>query len=122
LITKALKEFGFKESKMDPCFLFKKGMMATLFVDDLFLSVEDDKDIDRFVKFLESRGLQLSVDMELTKYLGMSVKHDAKSITLTQPGLIDCILEATNMTDCHPNAVQAALKPLGSDPEGEPMA
>jgi hypothetical protein len=59
--------------------------------------------------------------MELTKYLGISVKCNAKSITLTQPGLIDRILEATNMTDCHPNAVPAALKPLGSDPEGEPM-
>jgi Reverse transcriptase (RNA-dependent DNA polymerase) len=121
LIIKALKEFGFKESKMDPCFLFKKGMMVALFIDDVLLSVADDKDIDHFVKFLESKGLQLSVDMELTKYLGISVKHDAKSITLTQPRLIDHILEATNMTECHPNAVPAVLKPLGSDPEGESM-
>jgi Reverse transcriptase (RNA-dependent DNA polymerase) len=121
LIMKALKEFGFKESKMDPCFLFKKGMMAALFVDDVLLSVENDKDIDHFVKFLESKNLQLSVDMELTKYLGISVHRDAKSITLTQPGLINRILEATNMTDCRPNAVPAALKPLGSDPEGAPM-
>jgi Reverse transcriptase (RNA-dependent DNA polymerase) len=37
LVMKALKEFGFKESKMDPCFLFKKGMMAALFVDDVLL-------------------------------------------------------------------------------------
>jgi Reverse transcriptase (RNA-dependent DNA polymerase) len=43
LIMKALKEFGFKESKMDPCFLFKKGMMAALFVNDMLLSVEDDR-------------------------------------------------------------------------------
>jgi hypothetical protein len=60
------------------------------------------------------------MESDLTTYLGISVKRDSKSITLTQPGLIDRILEATNMQDCRPNATPAAMTPLGSDPEGEP--
>ena len=35
--------------------------MATLFIDNVLLSVADNKDID----------LQLSIDMELTNYLGI---------------------------------------------------
>lgn len=61
------------------------------------------------------------MESDLTTYLGISVKRDAKSITLSQPGLINRILEATNMQDCRPNAIPAAMKPLGSDPDAEVM-
>ena len=49
------------------------------------------------------------------------MERKGKTFNLTQPGLINCILEATGMEDCRPNAVPAAPKPLGTDPEGEPM-
>jgi hypothetical protein len=41
---------------------------------------------------------------------------------LTQPGLIQRIIEAAGMEDSRPTHTPASLVPLGSDPDGPPMA
>jgi hypothetical protein len=97
LILSTLKDFGFQASAMDPCLLFKQGMMVASWVDDLFIAVDNKKKLDDLLKFFESRNLKLTMETDLTMYLGISVKRNDKSITLTQPGLIDRIIEATNM-------------------------
>jgi hypothetical protein len=121
LILSTLKDFGFQASAMDPCLLFKQGMMVASWVDDIFLACDNKKKMDDLLKFFESRKLKLTMETDLTMYLGISVKKNNKSITLTQPGLIDRIIEATNMQDCRPNAVPASLTALGSDSEGDAM-
>jgi Reverse transcriptase (RNA-dependent DNA polymerase) len=122
LISSVMLDFGFKQSSVDPCLFFKEGMMIALFVDDQYIGYDDQKKLDELLAYFKSRDLKRTMESDLTTYLGISVKRDSKSITLTQPGLIDRILEATNMQDCRPNATPAAMTPLGSDPEGEPMA
>jgi hypothetical protein len=45
----------------------------------------------------------------------------ANTITHSQKGWINKIIEATGMTDCNPNWTPATPVCLGSDPEGAPM-
>ena len=40
---------------------------------------------------------------------------------MTQPGLIQKVIEATGMSDCNPNRTPAAQACLGSDVDGPPM-
>jgi len=63
----------------------------------------------------------LEKEGDLTSFLGIKyTKNDNGSFTLTQSGLIQKILVATNMTDCNPNWTPASPTPVGKDPDGEP--
>jgi hypothetical protein len=56
-------------------------------------------------------------------YLGINFERDSASgtFTLTQQGLIEKIVSATGLQNCHPNRLPAAQVALGSDPDGPPM-
>jgi hypothetical protein len=49
-------------------------------------------------------------------------KQEDGSIELTQKGLIDKILKASNLEDCNPNYLPARTVPLGSNHNGLPMS
>jgi hypothetical protein len=56
-------------------------------------------------------------------FLGIKFDKDksADTITLTQQGLIQKIVDTTGMQDCNPNWIPASQMALGSDPDGETM-
>ena len=95
--------------------------MIAQWVDDVLCVFDDQKKMDDLIQFLEARSLKLTMENDLTTYLGIKVKRGEKTFTLTQPGLIDRIIDATNMQECRPNAVPASSTTLGSDPEGDAM-
>jgi hypothetical protein len=117
----AFLKLGFTQSKFDPCLLYKKGMMIVIYVDDCGIGAADPKDIDRLVDDLRAMGFELTREGDFSEFLGIKMtKRDDGSIELTQTGLIDKILKATDMEDCKPNILPATA-PLGSDPDGPPM-
>jgi hypothetical protein len=117
----AFLKLGFVQSKFDPCLLYKKGMMIVIYVDDCGIGAADPKDIDRLVDDLRAMGFELTREGDFSEFLGIKMeKREDGSIELTQKGLIDKILKATDMEDCKPNILPATA-PLGSDPDGPPM-
>ena len=72
---------------------------------------------------MKTQGFTLTMDDTLESFLGIKFKrHDDGSFSLTQPALIEKIMEATGMVDCNRSPTPAAPKqPLGKDPDGEPM-
>jgi hypothetical protein len=70
---------------------------------------------------LREQELELTPEGDLTAFLGIKLeRHADETFTLTQQGLIQKILDATDMADCNPNWVPATST-LGSDPDGKPM-
>lgn len=115
------KKCGFAQSKFDPCLLYKSGMMVVLYVDDAGIGAADPADIDKLIQQLRDLGFELKKEGDFNEFLGIKLeKREDGSVELTQTGLIDKILEATNMTDCNPNRIPATGA-LGSDPDGPPM-
>ena len=123
-VTEALLKYGLKQSKNDPCLFAKPGMMVVLHVDDCMACVEDPKEIDRFLEKMKEYGFSLTVDHTLTAFLGIKYKKlEDGAFELTQPALIDKVLEATNLMDCNPNKVPAQPgTALGKDADGPPMS
>lgn len=80
-------------------------------------------EIDAFIKRLQDKGFELSKDSNFAEYLGIDFKRNktTAAITMTQPGLIKKIINATGMMDCNPNWTPATNMALSTDPEGEPM-
>lgn len=124
-LFEALRKVGLTQSKHDPCLWMKPGMMLVLWVDDVGVAVRQPKDAEKLVQDLKDLGFDLTAEGSFTSFLGIKFERDEANgtFTMTQPGLIDKIIEATGMKDCNPNKTPAAPgTTLGKDPDGEPMS
>ena len=69
------------------------------------------------------KGFELTKERDFSAYLRIKLHTNLKNntITMTQPGLIKKVVEATGMTLCSPNKTPTSQTALGSDPEGPPI-
>ena len=116
-------ELNFVQSTHDPCVYYKEGIMLVLWVDDLICSAKSKQVADEFFETLRKLKMEFTQEDSITSYLGIKFEEDTKngSFTLTQPGLIGKIIEATNMKESRTNAVPAVREALGKDPDGAPF-
>jgi hypothetical protein len=125
-LTKALLDYGLEQCTLagEPCLFAKPGMMAVVHVDDLVLCFKDPKERDVFLKKMREYGFTLEMDRSLEAFLGIKFERlPDDSFNMTQPALIDKILQHTGMENCNSSTTPAAPnQPLGKDPEGEPMS
>jgi len=118
----ALKALGFKSSATDPCFLYTDRMMIVLYVDDAGIAAKDPKDIDWLIAELKKKGFNLTKEGTFAEFLGIKFEQlDSNEFRLTQPGLIQKVIEATNLVDCKSNLMPTTQQALSSDVEGPPM-
>lgn len=122
-VLEAFTSQGFQQSKNDPCFLFKSTIMVVLYVDDVGIAYANQSDLDNLLDNLTKKGLEFTREGTFTDFLGIKFVKDSinNTVTLTQKGLIQKIIEATGMSDCNPNWTPAIQQTLGTDPDGEPM-
>jgi hypothetical protein len=77
--------------------------------------------IDELKQGLKDRGFTFTEEDAINDFLGINISRAPDgTITMTQTGLIDKILETTKMTDCNPNWTPAPKDPVGMDLDGEP--
>ena len=97
-------------------------MICLVYVDDCLFFAKDGSKIDAMIKDLQ-KTFAMTVEGDVSAFLGIQFERskDNSTITLTQRGLIDRIIEATGLQDCKPDNTPAASDPLGTDPEGEPF-
>ena len=98
-------------------------MIIFLYVDDCGVAAPNQKHIDDFVEWLNKAGFELTQDSEFGEYLRIKFNMNSQdnTITMTQPGLIQKVIEAAGLSDCNPNRTPAAQVCLGSDEDGPPM-
>ena len=118
----ALLKDGFQQCDYGSCLWLKPNMIIFLYVDDCRVAAPNQKDVD-FVEQLNKAGFELTQDGDFGEYLGIkfNVNSQDNTITMTQPGLIQKVVEATGMVDCNPNRTPVAQVCIGSDVDGPPM-
>ena len=122
-LSEALREEGFKPCANDPCLLFKDTIMVVLYVDDLGIAYSNQSDLEKLFANLESKSLSFTREGTFTDFLGINFTKNPTNgtLTLTQKGLIQKIVDATGMSDSNYNWTPAAQAALGIDPDGPPM-
>ena len=115
-----LEERGFEQSQMDACLFMKLNMICLVYVDDTILASPDSKAIER-----EITGLGVSTDEQrhqlrdedgVGDFLGIRIeKLGSCKFNLTQTGLINKVLKASNMETCNSVVTLAFTTALGSD-------
>ena len=122
-LSEALREEGFKPCANDPCLLFKETIMVVLYVDDLGIAYSNQSDLEKLFANLESKSLSFTREGTFTDFLGIIFTKNPTNgtLTLTQKGLIQKIVDATGMSDSNYNWTPATQASLGIDPDGPPM-
>ncbi|MGH7954661.1 MAG: reverse transcriptase domain-containing protein, partial [Gloeomargaritales cyanobacterium] len=119
-LSNGLKKRGFRQSSVDPCLFFHDKMICLIYVDDCLFFARDETNIQRMIKDLRQE-FDLVVEDDVSTYLGIKIKAASDGrIEMTQPYLIERILEATGMKDCNSKATPALESPIGPDKEGAP--
>jgi len=117
---------GFTPSELDPCLYFGHGMAVLTYVNDCIFFGRDLRKIDAIIAKLREK-FELTVeesqveDQDVFAYLGVEVQVNKATgeMTFLQQGLIDKVLQVTNMQECNAKATPATTTPLGTDANGQ---
>jgi hypothetical protein len=88
------KKIKFEQSKVDKCVFYRGKTMYALYTDDSILAGPDQAEIDKIIKEMQQANLDITIEDNLQDFPGVNIdKHEDGSIHLTQPHLIDQILD-----------------------------
>jgi Reverse transcriptase (RNA-dependent DNA polymerase) len=116
-----LRAFGFVNHKsIDGCLWIndKLGMICLVYVDDCLFFAKEKETIMTLLDAME-KIMPLTMSNEADAFLGIRIERKEKKFELTQPGLIDQVINYTGMKDCNLSHTPAVPQPLGSDVQGD---
>ncbi len=123
-LAEGLEEIGFSWSSVDKCVFYYKNSVLLVYVDDSILMGPDNAELEHLLREMHKK-FKIQEEGELCDYLGVEIKKEADgSITLTQPQLIDSILNDLQLNGANVKARNTpALKTriLHKDERGTPF-
>ena len=95
-MDQGMKSICFTPSKFDPCLYYRKSIVFLVYIDDCIVFGSDDTAIDEVVADLRKSTQHFTIDDqgEVGYFLWIQIQKLADgSIVLTQPHLIDSIIQ-----------------------------
>jgi Reverse transcriptase (RNA-dependent DNA polymerase)/GAG-pre-integrase domain len=117
-----LESIGFQAATdVDSCLFISDKVICLCYVDDTLLFAREQESIDEVIAQLRQTDLTLEIEDDVAGFLGVQIKrNDADgTVTLTQTGLIDRVLEALNIEGLPPKDTPAD-EVLTLDKNGDP--
>jgi hypothetical protein len=117
-----LEEAGFVQCvEVDQCLFVSKKVILLCYVDDCLLYAKNKEDIQEVVQHLRNQKMQLEEESSVEGFLGVDISRDDVSgtVTLTQEGLTDRVIEALGISDL-PSVETPADCILHKDEQGDP--
>ena len=117
-----LEHAGFVQCvDVDQCLFVSDKVILLCYVDDCLLYAQNQEDIQEVVQKLRDQKMQLEEESSVEGFLGVDIHRNktAGTITLTQRGLINRIIEALGVEDL-PSVSTPADRILHKDENGNP--
>jgi hypothetical protein len=120
-LTSGLLSQGFIQSKIDPCLYLRHDCLMVVYTDDCLIFAKNDAIIDDLIQALSTTYL-LEDQGRVNDYLGIRITKDShsKTISMTQPGLIEAILNDLHLSSSSKSKDSPALGILYPDLNGHP--
>ena len=116
-----LEEIGFSsQTDIDPCLFVSDDVIILLYVDDTLLFSPKRSSIDRVLKQLRARGLELDEENSVAGFLGVAIERKNNKIVMSQVGLIDKIISALQIDHLPQTKTPTIDTPLPTDIDGDP--
>lgn len=93
-----MEKLNFQRSKYDFCLYKRKGIFLVLFVDDALITGHADK-IEETISDLH-KEFKVKSDSNVSTFLGMKINQSKNRIQVSQPGIIERLLQEFNMEQC----------------------
>jgi hypothetical protein len=92
-LSEGLLAEGFTQSSIDRCLFLRKDCILLVYVDDCLIFSPSNDTIDTLIQSLSTKFL-LQDEGDVSAFLGVQVATDptSKTITLSQPGLIEQVI------------------------------
>ena len=94
-----LLKIRFKKSKHDRCVLYRGKCVYALSTDNTILFGATKQEVENVTRNPRGEKLNLTVEGDVTDFLGMSVKRNKNGIHLSQPLLTSRIIELLWLKD-----------------------
>jgi Reverse transcriptase (RNA-dependent DNA polymerase) len=117
-----LESVGFHAATdVDSCLFISDKVICLCYVDDTLLFSPKQEWIDEVIDKLRQTDLSIEIEDDVAGFLGVQIKRDdnAGTVTLTQTGLIDRIIDALHIEGLPPKETPAD-DVLTMDKEGDP--
>ena len=88
-----MNELNFTQSKYDKCQFYRGNVMYVLCTDDSILAGPNQAELDQAVRDIERSGLKVAHEGTIDDFLGVNIKRENGKYHLTQPKLIESILD-----------------------------
>ena len=82
-LADGLTAMGFAATESDPCIFTRGRDITILYVDDYVVLAESKQKTDHIFNELVSRGYKLTDEGSLVEYLGISIKRNDRSFTIS---------------------------------------
>ena len=107
-VVALFKSLGYSQSLYDPCVFYKEGVRIVLYVDDLFITYDNDDVIKELKTMLLNKfGGEFKHPVDDTiEFLGMKIKYVDHGIFLTMPDKIQDVTQGI---------LQSASTPAGNN-------
>jgi Reverse transcriptase (RNA-dependent DNA polymerase) len=108
-LTDGLKKIGFVQSKNDPCIYWRKSTIIVIYTDDTIVTGPITSETEKAVADIASQ-FEITSQPMVNDFLGVHIERDKvdKSVTLTQPHLIQSILKDLGLNaDSNTRAIPA---------------
>ena len=96
-LKEKLESIGFERSSFDECVFYKGQCMYVLYTDDSILAGPDEEELNNIIKEIEAAKLGVTDEGDLSDFLGVHIERKDGEFHLTQPKLIESILEDLNL-------------------------
>jgi hypothetical protein len=112
---------GFHQSDIDPCLFLRSDCIMILYTDDTLIFAREDSTIDQLIKDLSSTFL-MEDQGTVNDFLGIRISKDSstRTITMTQPGLIESIIQDIGFSESSNLKYTPADSILHRDPSNTP--
>ena len=95
-----INELGFTRSKIDECVFTRGKTIYVLYTDDSLIAGPDKNEIEQIIQDIRNAKLNITDEGDIRDFLGINIEMtEDGSVKLTQPHLIDQILNDLKMTD-----------------------
>ena len=109
---------GFTPSEIDHCVFLKKNCVVLVYVDDCLIFHKTQNGVLDCIKSIDSQ-FDITREGSIEKYLGVKIQwHNDGTIELTQPFLIDRILQLLGLSTSNPVNIPVTKPLLHRDKDG----
>jgi len=96
-LKQKLEEIGFQRSAFDECVFYKGKCMYVLYTDDSILAGPDEQELEQILEQIEAAKLGITDEGDVADFLGVHIERKDGEFHLTQPKLIESILEELHL-------------------------